>query len=250
MFYYGTAFPRSFWNWPGWFPLPGFEEGFHDNACIMDAGQNYITLPGGGGWGGSSGGGCEWSQPTSIKIHASNNKVYVPDGDVMVAGCSGPPPRLINNTNSTGMRPLKSHSNGVGSGCQLYNDTDCSGGFDLSNEPMGKVTETAAACMDECAKNCACAIGVWGKTAQGTHKCYLKSKGPQLGKRGGYKGNVAFTCNPTCAPPKPAPPHHGGSTSIKFAEWAKLGVDPGSSVAELPSTAKIIEMGMEVLNQT
>lgn len=235
--------------------MPGIEEGFHDNACIMNAGQNYITLTRGGGWH-RSGDGCDWSKPASIKIHVSNNKVYEPGGEAMVSYCSDRPPPLTTSNSSTVSRrsvEVEQRSSGDRTGCQLYIDTNCSDGFDLSSEPMGKVTPTAAACMAECAKNCACAIGVWGKTAQGTHKCHLKSKGPELEPHGAYKGNKVLTCKATCTPPKPVPPpppRPGGTMAIKFVELAKLGVDPGSSIAEVPSTAEIIEMGMAVLTSS
>ena len=187
----------------------------------------------------------------------------------MITGCHGVPPSSLATTSMVGTPatrrdsggssdtrvspPLRPRKGPGGAGCRLYNNTDCSGGYDLSNEPMGKVTATAEACVAECAKNCACAVGVWGRTAQGTHRCYLKSKGPQLGRQGAFKGNLAFECTPTCAPPKPprppspSPSHHHYGGGIKFAEWAKLGIDPGSSISELPSTAEIIRMGMAVL---
>ena len=78
--------------------------------------------------------------------------------------------------------------------------------------------------MAECAKNCACAVGVWGKS-DSVHRCYLKSKPATLGAIGAYKDNVAFNCTPTCKPP-PAPAPHpggGGSRSIKVSEWLKIG---------------------------
>jgi hypothetical protein len=231
-------------NWPGWFPVPGFEETFHDNACILDAGNNYITLPSGRGWKGNAATGCAWDKKESIRIHVRNNSVYAPQGQAMVSGCDGQIPR----PKPAGSTDPPEHD----SGCRLFKNTDCSGGYDLSNEPMGKVTSTAQDCMAECAKNCACAIGVWGKTAQGTHKCYLKSQGPSLGTIGAYIGNVAFNCTPTCRPPKPRPappPHHHVGSAITFAQWVKIGVDPNSTIAEVPPTAEIIKMGLAVLNE-
>ena len=100
--------------------------------------------------------------------------------------------------------------------------------------------------MAECAKNCACAAGVWGKSGS-VHRCYLKALPSAVGPIGGFKGNVAFNCTPTCEPHPRKPPAASG---LKVADWLKLGTDPGTTIQELPSTAEIIEMGMAALAET
>ena len=176
------AFPNvygknCFWNWPGWFPLPGYEESFYENACIMDAGQNYITLPNGNGWKGNGGAGCSFKDAESIKVHTHSNKVYGPNGDVHVSGCTGSSADTVDQLSTQ-------RSVTAGTGCRLFNNTDCSSGHDLGPLP-GPVTANAEACADECAKNCACAVGVWGKAGD-VHRCYLKSRLAQLGAVGAY----------------------------------------------------------------
>jgi hypothetical protein len=121
-------------NWPGWFPLPGFEETFYENACIMDAGQNYITLPNGKGYHGQSGTGCSFQDADSIKVHTHGNKVFGPNGDVMVSGCSGGSPDVDDAVDAAGS--AKSDSGGESTGCRLFNNTDCSSGHDIGHIPV------------------------------------------------------------------------------------------------------------------
>ena len=235
-------------NWPGWFPLPGNEETFHNNACILDAGQNYITLPTGRGWGGISGKGCEWSKAESIAIHVHDNKIFAPAGDALVSGCSGPslPSAASSASGADEWDQLANPTNpGSAKYCVVYNDTDCSDGDDLCHGPPGLAcpgVQTMEACVAECAKNCACAAGVWGRTGANEHECYIKAKPAHHTSIGAYKGNTAFTCTPTCKLP-PAPT----SGPIKFAEWSKIGIDPGSTIADVPKTSAIISMGVAVL---
>ena len=241
------AFPNvygknCFWNWPGWFPLPGFEETFYDNACIMDAGQSYITLPGPGNHGAGTHGvskGCDFLDPSSIKVHTHGNKVYGPNGDVLVSGCANA--EAVAATSAA-------ESQAEGKGCRLFEDTDCSSGNDLGAVP-GPPSASAEECMAECAKNCACAAGVWGKSGS-VHRCYLKALPSAVGPIGGFKGNVAFNCTPTCEPHRPHPRKPPAASGLKVADWLKLGTDPGTTIQELPSTAEIIEMGMAALAET
>lgn len=232
---------NCFWNWPGWFPLPGFEEGFHNNVCIMDKGQNYITLPSGNSWHGNKGDGCLWSDPKSIAIHVHDNKVYAPNAEAFVSGCSG--------TSSASAAHIVDHTkDGIPpAGCAVFNNTDSSGGNDLCHGPSCINISTVQECIELCARNCACAAGVWGRTGKSGHKCYIKSLPAHHLQVGAYDGNTAFTCTPTCSPPpKPAPPPPHGA--INFSQWVQLGIDPGSTIAEVPSTTEIIAMGMAVLN--
>eukprot|EP00750_Incisomonas_marina_P029232 INCI7079.2.p1 GENE.INCI7079.2~~INCI7079.2.p1 ORF type:complete len:372 (-),score=53.69 INCI7079.2:244-1359(-) len=70
--------PACFWNWPGWFPIPGSEETFANNTCFLGAGENYIQM----------GKNCSMASVSSIPIHVSSNRVFAPElSNATVQGC-------------------------------------------------------------------------------------------------------------------------------------------------------------------
>ena len=78
---YGTT---CFWNWnpedsESWFPIPGYEERFYNNSCLMGSGsaQNYISMPKT----------CDFGNASSIAIHTHSNRVFSPGKNVSVSGC-------------------------------------------------------------------------------------------------------------------------------------------------------------------
>jgi hypothetical protein len=100
----------------------------------MDAGQNYITLPNGKDYHGQSDTGCSFQDADSIKVHTHGNKVFGPNGDVMVSGCSGGSPDVDDAVDAAGS--AKSDSGGESTGCRLFNNTDCSSGHDIGHIPV------------------------------------------------------------------------------------------------------------------
>eukprot|EP00051_Salpingoeca_urceolata_P027355 m.481138 g.481138 ORF g.481138 m.481138 type:complete len:908 (+) comp22057_c0_seq1:176-2899(+) len=75
-FVYGTT---CFWNWPGGFPEPAFQEEYYNNTCILGQGQNYIYMSGAQY--------CNYTNKSSVLVEASGNTVIAPSKSSFVIGC-------------------------------------------------------------------------------------------------------------------------------------------------------------------
>ena len=235
--------------WVGQWAKPGFGPHMYDNTCILTPGDHYIDLLGH----------CFFDLVDSFAPHINthDNKVLMDDWNTskgLVSGCFGrppppPPPQL---------RPVSSCT-------QPYPNTTVNNGYTQDIHGLYEFpAATAEICRETCANYSYCSAGEWylseqnpGNVEPGTPPrnqemlCYLFHLPAIAGPVGVASVRqkpdglpTSFNCTKGLVPvPKNAP----DNGYLNWTDWTALGLDDGTTIAELPPQEDIIAMGMAVL---
>ena len=180
-----------------------------------------------------------------------HNRVYMENHNSSrgcVAGCDSPP------FPSPPTRPLSACA-------EILANTTVAGSYEHDIRGLSAIpVATAEECQQLCASNSMCSSGEWylgeiypGPTQPNTPPRHLQplcnlyhSPAAVDGSRIGQSvGHSSFNCSADLIPYVPTRTDYG----LEFEAWMKMGLDEGSTIAEIPSVPSIIAMGMSTLAQ-